>query len=132
MTTPVVEITEEPPAVVEVSPLPAPVVEIAPYGPQGVPGSQGPAGTTGPTGPSGPKGDTGLQGIPGEGAEPPFQQRFASPSDTWVVTHNLGYIPAVSVTDLDGSAVLAHVVENTETETTVVHAQPQTGIVNCR
>lgn len=131
MTTPVVEILEEPAPVVEVAPLPAPVVEIAPYGPQGPPGATGPSGLTGDTGPAGATGATGPQGVPGAG-DVPFQQRFASPSATWVVTHNLGYIPAVSVTDLDGSQVLAHVLENTETETTVVHAQPETGIVNCR
>ena len=53
-----------------------------PQGPQGVPGPQGPAGSPG---------------------QLSYTHEQGTPSDEWVVEHNLGYFPSVSVTDSGGT-----------------------------
>lgn len=73
-------------------------------------GVQGPKGETGPTGPKGDTGETGATGATGatgpQGPTGPagpsgtyflFEQQTDSAS--WVVNHNLGYRPAVTVQD---------------------------------
>ena len=49
--------------------------------------------TPGPTGPAGPKGDNGTSG----GS---FNYTQNTASTTWAITHNLGYNPAVTTTDV--------------------------------
>jgi hypothetical protein len=71
-------------------------------GPQGEAGPQGPQGVQGPQGQKGDQGDQGIQGPAGTSADPTFysfvhEQQFDS--DTWSITHNLGYRPAVSIQD---------------------------------
>lgn len=74
-------------------------------GPQGEQGEPGPQGETGPQGPQGEKGDQGdqgeqgPQGIPGDPQNISFTFEKQVDSDTWNITHNLGYRPAVSVQD---------------------------------
>jgi hypothetical protein len=64
----------------------------------GVPGPTGPLGPTGSTGPTGPQGPSGaLSGT--------YEHDQAVPSETWIVNHNLGYRPNVTVTDTLGRTV---------------------------
>jgi hypothetical protein len=66
-------------------------VDIPSEGSPGVPGPPGPQGEQGPPG-------TGVVGGT-------FTFTQATPLDTWVITHNMGYFPAVSVVDSAGELV---------------------------
>lgn len=70
------------------------------------PGSAGPTGPTGPTGPAstvpGPTGPTGPAGG-GGGGSLSFEQQV--PSDVWIILHNLGFQPNVTVVDSGGTTV---------------------------
>lgn len=79
------------------------VVELGNSGPQGAQGPQGTQGTPGNQGPTGPKGDKGDQGDPGPTLAYTHTQN--TPSDTWVITHNLGMYPNVTVEEFGGSIV---------------------------
>ena len=81
------------------------LLEVAAQGPMG------PQGPVGPMGPQGPKGDPGPMGPPGDTHYTHIQ---AVASDTWVIDHNLGKYPSVSVVD---SA-------NDEVEGSVNHVNP--------
>lgn len=81
------------------------LLEVAAQGPMG------PQGPVGPMGPQGPKGDPGPMGPPGDTHYTHIQ---AVASDTWVIDHNLGKYPSVSVVD---SA-------NDEVEGSVNHVSP--------
>ena len=60
----------------------------------------------GPPGEPGPQGLQGIQGPPGTGVVGgTFEYTQASPSATWVITHNMGYFPAVSIVDSAGELV---------------------------
>lgn len=82
-----------------------------PVGPMGPQGPVGPMGSVGPTGPQGPKGDPGPMGPPGDTH---YMHIQSVASDTWVIDHNLGKYPSVSVVD---SA-------NDEVEGSVNHVDP--------
>lgn len=82
-----------------------------PVGPQGPMGPQGPQGPQGDPGPMGPQGPVGPMGPPGDTHYTHVQ---AVASDTWVIDHNLGKYPSVSVVD---SA-------NDEVEGSVNHVNP--------
>lgn len=80
-------------------------VSIINAGPQGPPG---PASIVpGPTGPQGPEGGPpGPQGPPGQNAPNSFLEfNQGSPSSLWVIAHNLGFNPNVSVVDSAGTEV---------------------------
>ena len=81
------------------------LLEVAAQGPMG------PQGPVGPMSPQGPKGDPGPMGPPGDTHYTHIQ---AVASDTWVIDHNLGKYPSVSVVD---SA-------NDEVEGSVNHVNP--------
>lgn len=71
-------------------------------GPQGLQGPQGPEGPQGPKGDQGDQGQQGIQGPAGTSADPTFYSfvhEQQADSDTWTITHNLGYRPAVSIQD---------------------------------
>lgn len=75
-------------------------------GPAGTPGSVGPAGPTGPTGSPGATGATGAtgpqgpQGPPGETPPVSYKHTQNAVSYVWNITHNLGYKPSVTTTDV--------------------------------
>lgn len=88
-----------------------------PQGDEGPPGPEGPPGDTGPIGPEGPIGPQGLIGLTGpEGPEGPqgpagpgvaledlsYVHVQTTPESTWLITHNLGYYPNVTVVDSAG------------------------------
>lgn len=51
----------------------------------------------------------------------------SSNSSSWVVTHNLGFRPSVTIIDLDGDVVNGDVVYNTANQLTLTFAQPIKG-----
>lgn len=50
-----------------------------------------------------------------------------SNSDEWIITHNLGYRPSVTIIDLDGDVVNADITYNTNNQITLTFAQPIKG-----
>jgi hypothetical protein len=74
------------------------IIETAGVGIQGVAGPTGPTGSTGTAGPQGPAGPTGPPG----GS---YVHTQNTPSNTWVITHNLGIYPQASVLEFGGDSV---------------------------
>lgn len=72
-----------------------------PPGPPGPTGDLGPVGPPGATGAQGPEGPIGAPGVPGTEYYGEFQ--FASPSSTWLITHNRAtYGLSVETFDMNG------------------------------
>lgn len=122
-----------------VGPVSYPVIKassaIGPIGPQGVQGIQGvpgPQGSQGIQGPQGIQGVQGIQGDPGDGgtgggdfdvgdfwdedfytvgviSASYYVHTQSSASNEWVITHNLGYFPNVSIVDSSGSRVFTDI-----------------------
>lgn len=63
--------------------------------------------------------------------KPGFTHVQGEPAAAWVVTHNLGYKPAVSVILADGTEVEASVVHGTDNQLVVTFDQAETGEVRC-
>lgn len=75
-----------------------------PPGVQGQAGPQGPSGSPGPSGGPGPQGPQGPQGPPGlSGAN--YVHVQGVPSTVWVIPHNLGRYPSITVVDSAGTVV---------------------------
>lgn len=72
---------------------------------QGVAGPTGPLGPAGSTGPAGPTGATGPVGPTGPSGDLSFQYAQGPASAIWMVTHNLGKFPSVTVVDSAGEEV---------------------------
>jgi hypothetical protein len=98
-------------------------------GPQGAQGIQGPQGPTGPTGAQGAKGDTGSQGAQGISDLQAFSYTFEkqTPSNTWNITHNLGYRPAVFMKDYGGNNLECDILHNTVNDLTLTFLTAETG-----
>lgn len=74
----------------------------------------------GPVGPQGPAGlDTGF-----------YRHNQSAPSDTWLVAHNLGYFPSVSVQDSAGTNVFGDVVYLDQDHLTITFRSPFGGYAN--
>lgn len=73
--------------------------------------------TVGEAGPPGPQGPQGLPGAGGGDAYYRHNQGVAS--DTWVITHNLGKRPSVSIRDSAGSDVEGTVSYSSDNELTI-------------
>lgn len=67
----------------------------------GEPGPSGPEGPQGPQGPQGPTGTTTIE-VVGNLA---YIWTQNDPLDTWLIQHNLGFFPAVTVVDSGGTTV---------------------------
>lgn len=65
-------------------------------------------GTTGPQGPQGVAGSIGPQGL--SGVKPDYTHTQISASSSWIVNHNLGFKPNVSLYTMGGVEMLANVV----------------------
>ncbi|WP_371784686.1 hypothetical protein [Streptosporangium subroseum] len=74
----------------------------------------GPVGPAGPTGPQGPPGNT-------------IAIVQSTPSASWVLTHNLGHKPQVSILDESGNVIHTDVTHFDTNRISVVFAQPQAG-----
>lgn len=95
-------------------------VEVVTEGPSGPAGPQGVLGPTGPTGPVGPEGSTGPVGPTGpQGPIGPvggsYRYDQATPADVWVIDHELGFAPAVTVVDSANSVIEGDLVASTPT-----------------
>lgn len=66
-------------------------------------------GEPGPPGPPGPQGPAGPQGLPGSGGDLSYVHTQTVASTLWVVAHNLGKFPAVTVVDSGGNVVVGDV-----------------------
>ncbi len=82
-------------------------VALAERGPQGPPGPEGADGQPGPEGP------------PGSGADTTYTHNQGVPSPTWVITHNLGRFPSVSVVDSAGTVQIGDIIYDTANQVTV-------------
>lgn len=66
-------------------------------------------GEPGPPGPPGPQGPAGPQGPTGSGGDLSYVHTQTVASTLWVVAHNLGKFPAVTVVDSGGNVVVGDV-----------------------
>lgn len=120
----IIEIIEQPVEVVvnngqvtfEVNEISA-VVELGTSGPQGAQGPQGNQGEQGIQGIQGPKGDKGDQGEPGPTLAYTHTQN--TPSDSWVILHNLGIYPNVTIEEFGGSVVEGEITYTNTNQLTV-------------
>ena len=69
-------------------------------------------------------------GPPGPAGES-YDHVQSSPSAEWVVNHNLGVRPAVSVLSPGGVEVLASITHASTNQLRIYFAQPQTGSAHC-
>jgi hypothetical protein len=90
----------------------------------GVPGQRGPSGPTGPTGPTGATGPTGpgvteqqIRDIIPSAVS--YRHSQITVSNTWTITHNLRFLPNVTVFDSAGSMVEGAVTHIDNTQLTV-------------
>lgn len=79
-------------------------------------GNVGPPGPIGETGPA--STIPGPQGPPGPGATTYIHNQVTLAA-TWVITHNLGWFPAVSVVDTGGSEIQPNVIYNSDDQITL-------------
>ena len=56
-----------------------------------------------------------------------FRHIQSSNSTNWIVTHNLGFRPSVTIIDLDGDTVNGNIIYNTTNQLTLTFAQPIKG-----
>jgi len=76
--------------------------------------------------------EQGPVGPPGTGgAATGFEQTFPSPALTWLVNHNLGKYPLVTVLTSGGAEVEAEIVHASLNQFTVYFAAPLAGRVRC-
>jgi len=100
------------------------VGEVGPRGPQGDQGIQGVIGPIGDTGPVGPEGPAGLSsGF--------FRYSQAAPSLRWTFTHNLKYLPAVTVVDSAGTELFGDVTYLDDQNIQIDFAYPVAGFAYC-
>jgi hypothetical protein len=79
----------------------------------GVPGQRGPTGATGP------KGDTGPQGPSGQS----FTYTPADARTTWIISHNLGFNPNVTVSDSVGTEYFGQISYTNSNSLTLTFSQ---------
>lgn len=72
-------------------------------------------------------GDTGAKGDQGEAGLFAYEHIQTVASDSWLVNHNLGRNPIVSVYSVGGREVNAEVVHINTNQTQILFAAPQTG-----
>lgn len=85
------------------------------------------AASVGPQGPAGPAGTAGATGAQGaSGGFFTFTQ--ASPASTWIITHNLGYRPNISVVDSAGSQVEGETVWTSTSSLTITFSGAFSGV----
>lgn len=94
-------------------------------------GIQGPPGPPGPPGPQGPPGPPGPQGPPGVPGGTYYVHTQSTPSDIWIVNHNLGFYPSVSVLNSGLVEILASVEHISVNTLRIRLNHPMTGIVRC-
>lgn len=97
-------------------------------GPPGAPGTPGTPGPQGPQGPQGPPGPLLVVDPTGNTVNPTsYVHSQQMPSATWVINHNLGFVPAVTVTDTQGSVGTGDISVVDMNTVTVAFAYPFAG-----
>lgn len=84
-------------------------------------------GRVGPQGPKGDKGEDGTDGVDGLDGVQPFIHNESPASDTWVITHNLGRRPSVSVYDTAGTEYEGCITHNSINQLTITFSAPFSG-----
>jgi hypothetical protein len=95
-------------------------------GTQGIQGRQGTQGTTG-AGTQGATGPQGVQGVQGTSQVLAYMHTQGSASATWVITHNLGFYPNVTVQDSAGNIVEGEITYTNTNSLTVSFASAFSG-----
>jgi len=106
-----VAVAKAPQPVVVVDPPDVPIVAAASVGPRGLKGD---------------KGDIGPQGIPGP-AGTTFTHDQLTPSDIWVVVHNMNKYPSVSVVDSAGTVIEPDIQYDDPSQLTILFGSPTSG-----
>jgi hypothetical protein len=75
-------------------------------------------------------GRAGPQGPPGIGVAP-YVHTQASAAVEWIVNHNLGYRPAVELSDTAGNGVGAQILHISDNQLRVYFNQPAAGFARC-
>ena len=70
-------------------------------------------------GPQGPKGSKGDKGDKGDAADVSHTYTQSIPSDTWVIAHNLNFIPNVTVQDSAGTIIEGEITYSNSNNLTV-------------
>lgn len=96
------------------------IVEVAVDAPRG---PAGPAGVAGPRGPA---------GASGTGSGLYLAQSFASPQSTWVVDHEFGAYPVVTLVDLNDDEISGDIEYTDLNHVTVTYAYPMAGTARLR
>lgn len=78
----------------------------------------------GPQGSPGPPGDDGQPGTPG-GTQ--FLLNQVAPAATWLVAHNLGYFPHITILDSSGEVVLTDIHHADVNNAVLTFSSPTTG-----
>ena len=81
-------------------------------------------------GPKGDKGDKGDTGLPGNAAAQYEHQQLIAASP-WVVNHNLGLRPQITVLSLGGATMWAEVIHASPNQALVYFDEPQAGLTIC-
>lgn len=81
------------------------------------------------TGIRGERGTQGPQGPAGVVAQ--YTHAQPAPSDVWVVNHNLGARPQVSVLSVGGKELMAEVIHSNENQALIYFDQPTAGTAIC-
>lgn len=93
-------------------------------GAQGEQGPEGPASTT--PGPPGPQGDPGPPGT-----DSTYVHNQAVPSASWVVVHNMGKRPAITVFDSANDEIEGDIVHNSVNQLTLTFSAAFSGVAYC-
>src|SRR4249919_3282519 len=97
---------------------------IGPAGPEGKPGPLGPQGPVGETGP--PSIVPGPQGPPGASGSTHIHTQ-GSPSSIWVIGHNLGWWPSITVVDTGNTVIDPDIHYDSINQVTLTFGSPTTG-----
>ena len=73
----------------------------------------------------------GVQG-PAGGTSPPFRHLQSTPSDTWIVNHNLGWQPQDTILSAGSVEVAAEVIHASINQCSVHFNTPQSGVAIMR
>ena len=106
-----------------------PVDTVVTFGVMGPSGPAGPTGDAGPEGPMGPRGHPGPEGPQGDLTY--YEHTQAMLATEWIVFHQLGRHPAVSVEDAVGNQMQASVYYTSMDELRITFASSVTGKVYC-
>ena len=72
-------------------------------------------------------GDQGPAGVSGA----TYQHNQPSPSDNWIINHNLGYRPAVAAYSVGGQIMLANIIHMSPNQARILFDGPVSGFAVC-